>query len=279
MKTMMFSADRVNKQVREGDVVCIDKNGNLKQGAGTTIYRNVQEIQNKTMYHLHTVVVGETIHIAQYDSEMLVSVIDPDTDALLATEVYTLPLIEGGQHKVDDLVVLDGNLVLSLGNTHCIPSRVSFVNDTIHVEFGNITQPIPRNNIQPEMMALNDTCVIISYYGIENRITLVGGCLVGDDHGMEMRWGEIYEYSEDYIFHDIVGFNGEKFMVVHARVPWWSSEKLSPKERQYIAMTSRKETDSRLHYGLGTMYANLSVSVGEIHTIEKNSFGFMDMAQ
>ena len=129
------------------------------------------------------------------------------------------------------------------------------------------------------MMALNDTCVIISYYGVENRITLVCGCLVGDDHGMEMRWGEIYEYSEDYIFHDIVGFNGEKFMVVHARVPWWSSEKLSPKERQYIAMTSRKETDSRLHYGLGTMYANLSVSVGEIHTIEKNSFGFMDMAQ
>ena len=39
----------VNPEVKSGDVVSIDKNGHLKQGAGTTLYRNIQEINNKTM--------------------------------------------------------------------------------------------------------------------------------------------------------------------------------------------------------------------------------------
>lgn len=64
----------------------LDKYGKLRQGAGTTIYRNIQEIRNKTLYHLHTVVVGEIIHVAQYDSEMLVTVVDPNTDDVIATE-------------------------------------------------------------------------------------------------------------------------------------------------------------------------------------------------
>ena len=61
----------------------------LKQGAGTSLYRNIQTINNKTLYHLHTVAVGETIHVAQYDSEMLVSVISPETDTVIATETVT----------------------------------------------------------------------------------------------------------------------------------------------------------------------------------------------
>ena len=277
----------MNPEVQNGDVVSIDKNGFLKQGEGTTLYRNIQEINNKTLYHLHTVVIGETIHVAQYDSEMLVSVVDPHTDEIVATETYPLPIIKGLAHKVDDLVVLNGNIVLSLGNTNCVPSRVNYVNDSIQVEFGEVTQPIPLMNVQPEMRVLNESCVIISYYGVENRITLVAGCLTDADSGMAMRWGEIHEYSEDYIFHDVIGFSGTKFMVVHARVPWWAASSqseddamLDKYERQKRAMRENsKKTDSRLHYGLGTLHANLSVTVGEIKTIEKNSFGFMDMAQ
>ena len=285
---IVFPRDKVNPGVRNGDVVSIDENGHLKQGAGTTIYRNIQEIQNKTMYHLHTVVIGETIHVAQYDSEMLVSVVDPHTDAIIATETFPLPIIEGTAHNIDDLIVLNGNIVLSLGNMHCVPCRVDYVNNSIQVEFGKITQPIPRMNIQPEMRVLNDTCAIISYYGVENRITLVGGCLTDNENGMEMRWGEVHEYSEDYIFHDIIGFSGTRFMVVHARVPWWTASSqlennnpiLNIAERQMEAMNKNsKKTDSRIHYGLGTLHANLSASVGDIYTIERNSFGFMDMAQ
>lgn len=67
------------------------------------------------MYHLHTVVVGETIHVAQYDSEMLVSVIDSRTDRIIATQTFPLPIIKGVAHTVDDLIVLNGNIVLSLG--------------------------------------------------------------------------------------------------------------------------------------------------------------------
>ena len=268
-------------------MVSIDENGHLKQGAGTTIYRNIQEIKNKTMYHLHTVAIGETIHVAQYDSEMLVSVVDPHTDAIIATETFPLPIIESSSHNIDDLIVLNGNIVLSLGNKHCVPCRVEYVNNSIQVEFGKITQPIPMMTIQPEMRVLNDTCAVISYYGVNNRITLVAGCLTDNDNGMEMRWGEIHEYSDDYIFHDIIGFSGTKFMVVHARVPWWSASSqmgkstlLNNAERQMEAMDKNsKKTDSRIHYGLGTLHANLSVSVGEIYTIDRNSFGFMDMAQ
>lgn len=268
-------------------MVSIDENGHLKQGAGTTIYRNIQEIKNKTMYHLHTVAIGETIHVAQYDSEMLVSVVDPHTDAIIATETFPLPIIEGSSHNIDDLIVLNGNIVLSLGNKHCVPCRVEYVNNSIQVEFGKTTQPIPMMTIQPEMRVLNDTCAVISYYGVNNRITLVAGCLTDNDNGMEMRWGEIHEYSDDYIFHDIIGFSGTKFMVVHARVPWWSASSqmgksalLNNAERQMEAMDKNsKKTDSRIHYGLGTLHANLSVSVGEIYTIDQNSFGFMDMAQ
>ena len=72
--------------IKKGDVVSLDRDGKLRKGAGTTIYHNVQQIHNKTLYHLHTVVIGDTIHVAQYDSEMLVTVIDPDTDAILATQ-------------------------------------------------------------------------------------------------------------------------------------------------------------------------------------------------
>ena len=277
----------VNPEVKSGDVVSIDKNGHLKQGAGTTLYRNIQEINNKTMYHLHTVVVGETIHVAQYDSEMLVSVIDSRTDRIIATQTFPLPIIKGVAHTVDDLIVLNGNIVLSLGNTNCVPCRVNYNNNTIRVEFGEITQPIPIMNIQPEMRVLNETCAVISYYGVENRITLVAGCLINKDQGMEMRWGEIHEYSEDYIFHDIIGFSGIKFMVVHARIPWWAVSS-KRENRTYTDITERriasmmkykKITDSRIHYGLGTIHANLSISVGDIYTIDKNSFGFMDMAR
>lgn len=73
-----------------GDVVSVDASGRLKQGAGTTIYRNVHDIHNRTMYHLHTVVVNEIIHVAQYDSEMLVSVINPDNDQLIAEKTVVI---------------------------------------------------------------------------------------------------------------------------------------------------------------------------------------------
>lgn len=86
MKSIEFAINRVNHLVQEGDVVSLDKNGVLRQGAGTTLYRNIQEIHNQTLYHLHTVVIQETIHVAQYDSEMLVTVFDPDTDEIIATD-------------------------------------------------------------------------------------------------------------------------------------------------------------------------------------------------
>ena len=62
-----------------------------------TVYRNIQPIENATLYHLHTVAIGETIHVAQYDSEMLVSVIDPDTDAVIATK--TVSLVSSVEHS------------------------------------------------------------------------------------------------------------------------------------------------------------------------------------
>lgn len=83
---MVFQNDQVQSGIQEGDVVSFDKEGKLRRGAGTTIYHHVQEIHNKTLYHLHTVVIGDTIHVAQYDSEMLVTVIDPETDEVLATK-------------------------------------------------------------------------------------------------------------------------------------------------------------------------------------------------
>lgn len=61
-----------------------------KQGAGTTIYRHIHDIHNRTMYHLHTVAVNEIIHVAQYDSEMLVSVINPDNDELIAEKTVVM---------------------------------------------------------------------------------------------------------------------------------------------------------------------------------------------
>lgn len=90
MQKQIFSIDKMEDNIKIGDVVSLDQNGNLKQGAGTSLYRNIQTINNKTLYHLHTVAVGETIHVAQYDSEMLVSVINPDTDTVIATETVIL---------------------------------------------------------------------------------------------------------------------------------------------------------------------------------------------
>ena len=84
---MEFPSDQVRDDLVVGDVVSLDSNGRLRKGAGTTVYRNIQQIHNKTLYHLHTAVIGETIHIAQYDSEMIVSVVNPDTDAIAAMDV------------------------------------------------------------------------------------------------------------------------------------------------------------------------------------------------
>ena len=164
---------------------------------------------------------------------------------------------------------------------------MNYNNNTIRVEFEEITQPIPIMNIQPETRVLNETCAVISYYGVENRITLVAGCLINKDQGMEMGWGEIHDDSEDYIFHDIIGFSGTKFMVVHARIPQWAvSSKMENRtntditERRIASMMKYKKiTDSQIHNGLGTIHANLSISVGDIHTIDKKSFGFMDMTR
>lgn len=188
---------------------------------------------------------------------------------------FDLPLVHGAAHRVDDILIVDKNVVLSFGNNQAIPARVTYENNEISVEFGIITNPYKLGTIQPEIMNLNESCVICSYYGRGNRITLVAGCLT---ENLNMTWGENVEYSDDYIFHDIAGFTGEKFMVVHARVPWFGAEggKVDVLERQ--RHPDVYATDSRVHYGLGTVYPNLTVSVGPIMTIEKDSFGFMDMA-
>ena len=188
---------------------------------------------------------------------------------------------KGTPHRVDDLLVVEDNIVLSLGDTAVIPSRVTFENNKINVEWGNITYPVGRSTIQPEFVTLNKSCVIISYYGVENRITAVAGCME-DPETMQMRWGNIVEYSEDYIFHDIIGLTGTRFIVTHARVPWWyaSNGKVDVLERQRNPdKYTKKPDDSRLRYGLGIVNPDLSVEIPEIKIINKDSFGFMDMAQ
>lgn len=187
-------------------------------------------------------------------------------------------MIQGAAHRVDDLIVLQGNIVLSLGSNHVIPARVTFENGEIGIVFGNYSVPTPIGSIQPELMALNESCAIMSYYGRNNIITAVAGCLTGDED-MNMVWGPIYEYSEDYIFHDIVGLSSNKFIVAHARVPWWYDENVDVYDRQLHPENYPKPTDSTIHYGLGTVYDNLTLSVGEIKQIKKDSFGFMDMAR
>ena len=99
----------------------------------------------------------------------------------------------GKSHRVDDLLVLEDNIVLSLGDTAVIPSRVSFEDGKINVEWGEITHPTNRSSIQPELVTLNKSCVIMSYYGVGNRITAVAGCK-DDVETMHIRWGEIVEY-------------------------------------------------------------------------------------
>ena len=187
----------------------------------------------------------------------------------------------GKSHRVDDLLVLEDNIVLSLGDTAVIPSRVSFEDGKINVEWGEITHPTNRSSIQPEFVTLNKTCVVMSYYGVGNRITAVAGCM-DDVETMHMRWGEIVEYSEDYIFHDIIGLTGTRFIVTHARVPWWyaSNGQVDVLERQRNPdKYAKKPEDSRLRYGLGIVHPDLSVEIPEIKIINKDSFGFMDMAQ
>ena len=188
--------------------------------------------------------------------------------------------MEGKAHRVDDILVLGDNIVLSLGDTAVIPSRVSFDDGKINVEWGDITHPTNRSSVQPEFVTLNKSCVIMSYYGVENRITAVAGCM-DDFETMHMRWGKIVEYSEDYIFHDIIGLTGTRFIVTHARVPWWSgSENVDVLERQRNPdKYAKKPDDSRLRYGLGIVHPDLSVEIPEIKIINKDSFGFMDMAQ
>ena len=46
-------------------------------------------------------------------------------------------MIQGMAHRVDDLIVLQGNIVLSLGSKRVIPARVTFENGEIGVVFGN----------------------------------------------------------------------------------------------------------------------------------------------
>ena len=191
----MFDNSRVNKEVALGDVVSIGTDGMLKQGAGTTLYRHVQDIENITMYHLHTAVIGENIHIAQYDYQMLVTVVDPDTDAVIATKTIDLPTGVSGQHRVDDILVLNGNVVLSLGSNEVIPARVWMEGNEIKYRFGNYSIPYSMATIQPEMMELNDTCVVISFYGRANMITVVAGCLTDEDDGLGMVWGPPLELS------------------------------------------------------------------------------------
>ena len=90
------------------------------------------------------------------------------------------------------------------------------------------------------------------------------------------------EYSEDYIFHDIIGLTGTRFIVTHARVPWWyaSNGEVDVLERQRNPdKYAKKPEDSRLRYGLGIVHPDLSVEIPEIKIINKDSFGFMDMAQ
>ena len=42
-------------------------------------------------------------------------------------------MIQGMAHRVDDLIVLQGNIVLSLGSKRVIPARVTFENGEIGV--------------------------------------------------------------------------------------------------------------------------------------------------
>lgn len=92
VKIMEYPRSQVRDDLVVGDVVSLDKNGKLRKGAGTTVYHNIQQIHNKTLYHLHTAIIGETIHIAQYDSEMLVSVVDPSTAEIIASGYVRLLL-------------------------------------------------------------------------------------------------------------------------------------------------------------------------------------------
>ena len=67
--------------------------------------------------------------------------------------------------------------------------------------------------------------------------------------------------------------------LAHAREPWWNDENVDVYDRQLHPEKYPKVTDSTIHYGLGTVYDNLTISVGEIKRIPKDSFGFMDMAR
>lgn len=143
---------------------------------------------------------------------------------------------------------------------------MDFIEGKIEVEFGEYSTPYQVKTIQPEIMNLNQSCVICSYYGFKNMITAVAGCL---RDGLQMEWGENVVYSEDYIFHDIAGYSGEKFIVTHARVPWF--------EGKADSLEGQKNSDNRIRYGLGTVHPNLTVSFAPIKILEIDSFGFMDM--
>ena len=117
---MMFPRSQMGLGIQKGDVVSLDKNGKLRKGAGTTIYHNVQQIHNKTLYHLHTVVIGDSIHVAQYDSEMLVTVINPETDAILATQTVRL------------FLTLSHSLTLSLSHSLTLSLSHSFTHSLSH---------------------------------------------------------------------------------------------------------------------------------------------------
>ena len=162
------------------------------------------------------------------------------------------------------MIVLQDNLVLSFGSNQAIPARVEFIEGEIKVEFGEPSYPYSFQTIQPELRRLNDSCAIVSCYhtGAGNQIALVAGCLTSQN--MNMTWGPLLDFSEDYTFHDLSSFTGDRFIVVHAQIPWFEGQ---------------NKVDDRIHYGLGRVNPDLSVSVDPIQILELKSFGFLDMAQ
>ena len=235
----------------------LDSNGKVQLGEGTTIMKNVLYWKEKSMSHLYSTNVNRNVLVIAYDGYVSVNYVNDD-GTVTEGDTISLPPVGMYPFSVDDLITLSNDTVLLIGRTNLLPAKVSWVDGTGKVDFGNLTRFTQPESYQPAIDTLGDRCFAISYFYTESsraiKLATRTGCIDLDSLTIELN--EEVLYSDNHMFHGIAGLSETKFV---------------------LAKAGTMSGDNDLKFQLATVDGT-TVKVGkEVVLKNRTNFGFFDM--
>ncbi|KAK8806988.1 hypothetical protein WA158_003747 [Blastocystis sp. Blastoise] len=261
-----------------GTVVSMNKQGNLQLGGGFTLHRNVYMDHHVQANYLRVAYIGTNILVSAYNSYIRVFILNDDMTIRKEKEV-SLP---SGRNP-DDLITIRPNVLLLLGGNCVLPITVDIDNnENIKVIFGEEGQYFDQFNFVSYFTPLDDTCVAISYLGVNNHLTAAIGCLEPMEGKKQFKINILLkkEYTEDFIFKGISSFNSHKFILSYVNTPGvLPVDSKNNRDSMDYTYTNENTSNNTLFFVIGTYENNQLSFSNPIEYINKGEYGTFEFTK